>query len=76
MRRQRRRHPLMVRLTAWPGRSRRQPTIWGIKRPTVYTYVKTGVLPSLKLGGRLLVPRAAVLALVAKVFGLDGPDVA
>lgn len=47
----------------------------GIKRSAAYAYVKAGLLPSIKLGGRLLIPAAAVLALVDKAMReWDGPD--
>ena len=47
----------------------------GIKRSAAYAYVKSGVLPAIKLGGRLLIPRDAVLALVDKAMAeWGGPD--
>jgi excisionase family DNA binding protein len=46
----------------------------GIKRSAAYAYVKAGLLPSIKLGGRLLIPSAAVLALVDKAMSeWNGP---
>ena len=47
----------------------------GLPQPTVYAYIKKGLLPSIKLGGRLLVPRAAVAALLDDAMDKwDGPD--
>jgi excisionase family DNA binding protein len=47
----------------------------GLPTPTVYAYVKSGLLPAIKLGGRLLIPAAAVLALVDEAMDQwDGPD--
>ncbi|MGH8932893.1 MAG: helix-turn-helix domain-containing protein [Egibacteraceae bacterium] len=49
----------------------------GIKRSAAYAYVKAGILPSIKLGGRLLIPAAAVLALVDQAMSQwGGPDAA
>ncbi|MGH3040098.1 MAG: helix-turn-helix domain-containing protein [Gaiellaceae bacterium] len=47
----------------------------GLPQPTVYAYIKKGHLPAIKIGGRLLVPRAAVLALLDDAMDKwDGPD--
>jgi excisionase family DNA binding protein len=47
----------------------------GLPLPTVYAYIKSGVLPAIRLGGRLLIPRAAVLALVDQAMAeWGGPD--
>jgi excisionase family DNA binding protein len=49
----------------------------GITPSTAYAYVESGVLPAVRLGRRLLIPRAAVLALVDRAMGQwGGPDVA
>jgi excisionase family DNA binding protein len=49
----------------------------GIKLSTVYAYVEAGVLPSIRMGRRLLIPCAAVEHLVDQAMGQwDGPDVA
>jgi excisionase family DNA binding protein len=37
----------------------------GISRASAYTYAKAGVLPSVRLGTRLLVPKAALDRLLA-----------
>ena len=39
----------------------------GIAPNTAYRAVATGELPSVKIGGRILVPRAALKAMLAKV---------
>jgi excisionase family DNA binding protein len=46
----------------------------GIARSTAYNYVRTGYLPSVRLGARLLVPTAALerLLTVAPARGWDG----
>jgi excisionase family DNA binding protein len=45
----------------------------GVSRATVYTGVQTGVIPSIKLGRRIVVPTAAV----RRMLQLDGgPDAA
>ena len=65
--------PELLEEVAWtvPETARRL----GIKRSAAYAYVKSGLLPSIKLGGRLLVPREAVLALVDKALAeWGGPD--
>ena len=47
----------------------------GVKLSSVYAYVEAGLLPAVRLGGRVLIPRAAVLALVDKAMGeWGGPD--
>ena len=47
----------------------------GVKLSSVYAYVEAGVLPAVRLGGRVLIPRAAVLALVDRAMGeWGGPD--
>ncbi|MGH8886280.1 MAG: helix-turn-helix domain-containing protein [Egibacteraceae bacterium] len=49
----------------------------GIKLSTVYAYVEDGVLPSVRLRGRLLIPCAAVEYLVDQAMDRwGGPDVA
>ena len=49
----------------------------GITRSAAYAYVKAGILPAIKLGGRLLIPAAAVLALVDEAMSeWGGPDAA
>ena len=39
--------------------------ILGIGRNTAYTAIKTGQLPCVRIGGRLLIPRAALEGLLA-----------
>ena len=47
----------------------------GLPQPTVYAYIKSGFLPAVKLGGRLLIPRVAVLTLLDEAMDKwDGPD--
>jgi len=49
----------------------------GITLSTAYAYVESGQLPSIKLGRRLLIPRAAVLQLVDEAMDQwGGSDVA
>ncbi|MGH8905262.1 MAG: helix-turn-helix domain-containing protein [Egibacteraceae bacterium] len=49
----------------------------GIKRSAAYAYVKAGALPSIRLGGRLLIPCVAVLALVDEAMSQwGGPNAA
>jgi excisionase family DNA binding protein len=49
----------------------------GITLSTAYAYVDSGELPSVRLGRRLLIPRAAVLQLVDEAMDRwGGPNVA
>lgn len=47
----------------------------GIQLSTAYAYVEAGVLPSIKLGRRLLIPCEAVQRLIDEAVGeWGGPD--
>ena len=44
----------------------------GISRGSAYKAVNCGAIPSVKIGKRILVPRAALMARLAGVMGKDG----
>ena len=46
-----------------------------IGRNTVYEYLRTGRIPSVKIGRRLLIPKAALLRLLEDVTLPLGPEV-
>ncbi|MDR7450138.1 MAG: helix-turn-helix domain-containing protein [Armatimonadota bacterium] len=40
----------------------------GVSRTTLYNFLQAGRLPSLRLGGRRLIPRRALVALLAEAL--------
>ena len=47
----------------------------GLPVPRIYAYVQAGALPAIRLQGRLLIPRDAVMGLVHKAMNdWRGPD--
>jgi len=41
--------------------------ILGIPRPSVYSHIRCGALPAVKLGATVLIPRSTLLALLGEV---------
>lgn len=66
-------HPARRADLRWPARAtvtvtvREAAVILGISRSSAYELVRSGAIPSLRLGHRLVVPRTALMAMI------DGP---